>query len=451
MTGITPIPRRCAAFPGKLPGKRLPSVVVRAEYVAICNGDRCAAAILSAFECWTVGKRRHYQKRAEAAGRKPNAGDSIWIYKTRDELYLDLNGIFGRAGMLKSLMLVTALGYLDKRKNPHNGQDQTLQYRFDGDTVQAALDLLASDLIRPTYQNDTPEVSESHVQRSPENVEDDESTRTLPEESLHKIPPEITDIRPAAETRTRAHTREAAAAADIPEASDMQTSLHEEAQTLAPGGSDPIPPSGVSLRSTTASGPLSPSPRTVAALYAHYLDPPKNGMREIVAAATGKYTPEWAEYAFAEAITHDALNWPYIEAILERQRKQAAEAEAAQADVAAMIADSEAAREAPAEPDIDAEMRRRWNAVYPMIMHLLNPDAARSWRHATPLRLVEGVLTIGIKYREDVAYIFRWGKTIAQYWETLHRQAVEVCFEVLPTKPIHVRSRDPAASTAEPR
>ncbi len=62
-------------------------VVIRQEYLALMNGDHCAAAILNAFEMWSEGK-------------------PVWIKKTQSQLKTDLLDFRGlnRTGMaLKAL------------------------------------------------------------------------------------------------------------------------------------------------------------------------------------------------------------------------------------------------------------------------------------------------------------------------------------------------------------
>ena len=104
------------------------AITIRPEYLEICEGDHCAAAILDLFSRWTFGKEKR--------------GTSTWVYKKRTELRDDLMGLFGLSKVAAALIKLRAWGYLNWRENPINRQDKTLQYQFNAQAVNDVLRLL---------------------------------------------------------------------------------------------------------------------------------------------------------------------------------------------------------------------------------------------------------------------------------------------------------------------
>lgn len=130
--------RRLVAPPAAV--SSLPFVAVRDEFIAICEGDLCAAAILSAFETWAVGKLDHLHQDAEGNPTwTPEHAAEVWIYKTQPEMKDDLKGLFGLSKVVTTFKKLRVWGFLSSRQNPAQRQDRTLQYRFEVTVVQGRL------------------------------------------------------------------------------------------------------------------------------------------------------------------------------------------------------------------------------------------------------------------------------------------------------------------------
>lgn len=127
--------------------KRQAIAQIRADYVAICGGNRCAAAILNLFEYWTETKiAANEQKKIEneiarSEGRTPPHDLGLWVYKSQSEMREELLDLWSEDVIKKALdFLITKKKFLEKRNNPKNKWDRTLQYLFVISRVQKALD-----------------------------------------------------------------------------------------------------------------------------------------------------------------------------------------------------------------------------------------------------------------------------------------------------------------------
>lgn len=115
-------------------------IIIRPEYLEICEGDHCAAAILDLFKRWSASKLK---KKADS-----------WIYKSQPELCEDLMGLFGRNRVGIALLKLRDWGYLNHRQNPRNRQDKTLQYQLNMPIITECLALLS---VVSELKNDAPE------------------------------------------------------------------------------------------------------------------------------------------------------------------------------------------------------------------------------------------------------------------------------------------------------
>lgn len=122
----------------------LPFVRIERAYTQICAGDRCASALLAAFETWTVGALNSAIN-ASANNATSQAGD-VWIARTKPELHDDMQGMWGEKRIEQSLnKLVKKLGFLRKR-DVEGAAGKRLEYHFDKGAVQAALDVIPANL-----------------------------------------------------------------------------------------------------------------------------------------------------------------------------------------------------------------------------------------------------------------------------------------------------------------
>lgn len=120
-------------------------VIIREDYLAICNGNHCAAAILNEFEQWTNTKLDHagqHDIENEIAAREGAASDldtSTWVYMSQEQLHRDLMGMFGERKIADALKELKELGFLTVRTNPKFKWDRTLQYLLNVDFVIEAV------------------------------------------------------------------------------------------------------------------------------------------------------------------------------------------------------------------------------------------------------------------------------------------------------------------------
>lgn len=120
-------------------------VILREDYVDLCEGRHCAAALLNVFEHWTnikLGQREQAQTEnaIAAAEGKPLVDDSLWIFKSIAELKAELLGLWADRKIADDLDYLTeSRGFLSKRVNPKYQYDKTRQYQLCIERLQAAL------------------------------------------------------------------------------------------------------------------------------------------------------------------------------------------------------------------------------------------------------------------------------------------------------------------------
>lgn len=126
--------------------KKQPIAQVRADYLMICEGNQCAAAILNLFEFWTDVKidsndqKQIENEIARSKGRKHLHDLTLWIYKSQPEMRKELLNLWSEDMIKKALdLLINEKKFLKKRNNPKNKWDRTLQYLFIITAVQKAI------------------------------------------------------------------------------------------------------------------------------------------------------------------------------------------------------------------------------------------------------------------------------------------------------------------------
>ena len=123
-----------------------PLVLLRQCYLANCEEDHCAAALLSNFEYWNnVRISQIEQERArKRANQDYRENLTFWIYKAGNDLTSDLLGLYGVSKIYKSLEILTRLGFVEDRPNDGPGLNRTHQFLFQQAAVQKAVDSLIS-------------------------------------------------------------------------------------------------------------------------------------------------------------------------------------------------------------------------------------------------------------------------------------------------------------------
>jgi len=125
-------------------GSRMQLVIIREDYLSICDNDHCSAAILNVFEYWTNIKlgqieQTDIENGIKAKGEIPTEEADLWIYKTIPDLKGELLGLFGERSIATSLARLKIKEFLLTRNNPKFGWDRTIQYLFLTDNIRSAL------------------------------------------------------------------------------------------------------------------------------------------------------------------------------------------------------------------------------------------------------------------------------------------------------------------------
>jgi hypothetical protein len=108
-----------------------PLVIVRREYLDICDGSHAAAALLNHFEYLTNVRRA--------------AECDVWIRRGFRQLADELLGLYGEKSISDAVSLLLDKGFIERRHNPDDKTDRTYQYRLCVDRVQDAVDAWADD------------------------------------------------------------------------------------------------------------------------------------------------------------------------------------------------------------------------------------------------------------------------------------------------------------------
>ena len=122
--------------------------VLREDFVAICDGDDCAAMVLSQMMYWHEVKvaSRDQAERENAKllrmGKRPTQSTDLWVYKSQPEMQTELLAKHGEKAISAAFGLLTARKFLLQRGNAEDKRDRTRQYLFNIPVVQSAIDLL---------------------------------------------------------------------------------------------------------------------------------------------------------------------------------------------------------------------------------------------------------------------------------------------------------------------
>jgi hypothetical protein len=129
-------------------------VIVREDYLALCENDHCAAVILNVFEYWHNVKLAQAEQTAIESGIAATVGITIpvaelWVWKSIPDLEAELLGLFGERKISIALNWLKQSGYLESRNNPLYPYDRTLQYLFNATAIQDKINTLASEAPKP--------------------------------------------------------------------------------------------------------------------------------------------------------------------------------------------------------------------------------------------------------------------------------------------------------------
>lgn len=123
----------------------LPMVIIRKDYLDLCNGNSCQAAVLAVMEYWTNIKLAQ-REQAEITNEKESTLNepafqdaSLWIWKTYEQLVHDLLGVYSRNSVIAAIQTLENRSLIFSRTNPRYKWDRTKQYMLNIDAVQTAI------------------------------------------------------------------------------------------------------------------------------------------------------------------------------------------------------------------------------------------------------------------------------------------------------------------------
>ena len=175
-----------------------PFVVIRQCYLAITGGDKNAAAVLNWAEQWHKYKLRARQQAQVLNNMKRGKGEAadqneeLWIFRTIAEIASeDLLGFISERTLAKVMDKLVRLRFISRRHNPAAPYDRTLQYCFEPENVQAAIDALEAGYVSSQgrqKQGKTP--SQSHSEKLPNAKRncDNKHLEKLPDVHSEKLP-----------------------------------------------------------------------------------------------------------------------------------------------------------------------------------------------------------------------------------------------------------------------
>lgn len=146
-----------------------PLLMIRADYLILCDGNACAAALLNEFEQFE-NHALNEQGRDTSEWAKPGTeapDPERWFYWTRKDIARELFHVYSAYQMDKALALLFEKGFINRREYGVDKMDHRYQYRFHVATIQAAINGLAS--VSPDVLKSKQRVSKSE-QRCSENA-----------------------------------------------------------------------------------------------------------------------------------------------------------------------------------------------------------------------------------------------------------------------------------------
>ena len=169
-------------------------VMVRESAVDMCDGNQCAAALLSFFAYWHSIKLEQSRKAvienqvAEAHGEAPTQNTKLWQFHTADDLVAGLLGLYGKSSIKAGVALLIEMGVIEagRNPNPRYAFDNTKYFLFHPEVVNGWLrqyidadrDLLK--LTTSSVENNRPSI-ENNRRSAENNRRSIENNRTITE------------------------------------------------------------------------------------------------------------------------------------------------------------------------------------------------------------------------------------------------------------------------------
>lgn len=189
-------------------------VVIKEYYIKLCEeadnykrADRyCAAMLLSQFEYWMNVKLPNKKqaefenKLAEKEDLEPTQNESLWVWKTQDDLSEELFNMYSSKKIGHSLKWLVEQEFLLRRKNPKYKWDNTYQYIINIDEVQNKINDFKNQTSSNTKEDSSSTSKETNVSVERDtmsysketNVGYDSDKCRSPERQMSETIPEIT-------------------------------------------------------------------------------------------------------------------------------------------------------------------------------------------------------------------------------------------------------------------
>lgn len=124
-----------------------PLILIRQSQLKLCDGNHCAAALLSFFEFWHNNRlankeqAEHANRVAEQHGEDGKQDTSLLVFKNEDALEKGLLGLYGRKTIRVALELIVSKGFISVHKNPNSRYhfDKTHYFLFHPEVVSSQL------------------------------------------------------------------------------------------------------------------------------------------------------------------------------------------------------------------------------------------------------------------------------------------------------------------------
>lgn len=277
-------------------------VIIRQEYLAITNGDACAAALLYWFERW-----------AEWLRDNPARGEWVRV-KNQHEIGIKLLGVFTHGQLKTALRNLRAWGFIKTAKTGAHKYDQRLMYALDVRAVQDALDAA----FQPMDWSESTDALDANDRSIGQNQLMDKSNSTnalavgdqssLDQKENQNLLDQKENQKAAAED-ARARANDAAAAADsitdeMRESGFTQPNVFKAETHGAPGHTPP----------SSAAPPLC----AVTALGVFTANMGKAGdvVQRGIAAAVARYGEPMVIRKIEQAAKKGGRTWAYVETML---------------------------------------------------------------------------------------------------------------------------------------
>ena len=111
--------------------KEDPMIIIRRWQLVFCEGDPCAAALMSFFAYWhdirlaIKKKNKQANDTAETHGDQRTQDESLWQFHSQDELRAGIMRIYSHEAITKALLFLQRNGVIEISKNPN------ARYAFD--------------------------------------------------------------------------------------------------------------------------------------------------------------------------------------------------------------------------------------------------------------------------------------------------------------------------------